>query len=137
MNNKNKLIDEWLFFATSDLKSEEASYEFKIYHIVCFHSQQAAEKILKALYILNNQEIPRTHDLLYLLTKSKSKDKIIELKEQLNLLNQFYVPTRYPEALPGSLPERLPDKKDAMKAIECAKEILKFMNGKFFKKKKK
>ena len=68
MNNKNKLIDEWLFFATSDLKSAEASYEFKIYHIVCFHSQQAADKILKALYILNNKEIPRTHDLLYLLT---------------------------------------------------------------------
>lgn len=34
MNNKIKLINEWLFFATSDLKSAEASYEFKIYHIV-------------------------------------------------------------------------------------------------------
>lgn len=137
MNSKTILINKWLFFATSDLKSAEASFEFKIYHIVCFHSQQAAEKILKALYILNNQEVPRTHDLLYLLNKLKNKDKIIELKEQFNLLNQFYVPTRYPDAFPGSLPDGLPDKKDAVKAIKCAKEILKFINDEFFKKKKK
>ncbi|OGK22152.1 hypothetical protein A2866_06760 [Candidatus Roizmanbacteria bacterium RIFCSPHIGHO2_01_FULL_39_8] len=128
MNNKNQSIKEWLFFATSDIKSAEASFKANIHHNACFHSHQAAEKTLKALYIHQNQIIPKVHDLLYLLNKSKNKEKLLGLKKELNFLNQFYIPTRYPDVLPGSLPEGLPDKKDAQKAIKYAKEIVNFIN---------
>lgn len=128
MNNKKQSIKEWLFFATSDLKSAVASFEANIHHNACFHCHQAAEKTLKALYIRQSQIIPKVHDLLYLLNKSKNKEKLLGLKKKLNFLNQFYIPTRYPDALPGSLPESLPDKKDAQKAIKYAKEIVNFIN---------
>lgn len=34
------------------------------------------------------------------------------------------MPTRYPDALPGSLPEGLPSKKDAIEALELARELM-------------
>ena len=34
--------------------------------IVCFHCQQAAEKYLKAFLVWNDQEPPKTHDLIEL-----------------------------------------------------------------------
>lgn len=38
-------------------------------------------------------------------------------------MDQFYIPTRYPDALAGSLPEGLPDKGDARKALDIAEDI--------------
>lgn len=127
MNKKNKLIKQWLFFAESDLKSAKASLGESVYHIVCFHSQQTAEKSLKALLAFQNQIIPKTHDLLYLLRKLRNNQDFLMFREELNFLNQFYVPTRYPEAFPGSLPEGLPDQKDAEKAVEYAGKIVSYV----------
>jgi len=39
----------WLTFAQEDLKVAELVLEESIYNQVCFHSQQAGEKALKAL----------------------------------------------------------------------------------------
>ncbi|MBI5356440.1 HEPN domain-containing protein [Candidatus Collierbacteria bacterium] len=47
--------------------------------------------------------------------------------DQIVFLNQFYIPTRYPDALPGSLPEGLPSIEVAEKAIVHATEIVEFI----------
>ncbi len=38
----------------------------EIYNMVCFHSQQVAEKLFKAFIASYDQPIPRTHNLLRL-----------------------------------------------------------------------
>lgn len=38
--------------------------------------------------------------------------------------NRFYIPTRYPDALPGSLEDGLPEKEDAQEAFDLAKRVL-------------
>jgi len=43
---------------------------------------------------------------------------------ELQLLDRFYIPTRYPDALPGSLPEGLPDAQDAAQALDLARQTL-------------
>jgi hypothetical protein len=40
---------------------------------------------------------------------------------ELEQIDIYYIPTRYPDALPGSLPEGLPGKGDAEGAISVAR----------------
>jgi HEPN domain-containing protein len=39
-------------------------------------------------------------------------------------LDRFYIPTRYPDALPGSLEEGLPNAQEAQEAFDIAKKLL-------------
>ncbi len=43
---------------------------------------------------------------------------------ELLFLDRFYIPTRYPDALPGSLPEGMPNNQDAAGALATARRIL-------------
>lgn len=117
---------EWLDFAEDDLKAAGLSLNQEIENVVCFHSHQAVEKGLKALFLIEtNQFPPKTHDLLFLLKKVIEAHFILqEDRPKINFLNQFYIPSRYPAALPGSLPERLPNEEEAQKAYDYAQEIL-------------
>jgi HEPN domain-containing protein len=93
-----------------------------IYNQVCFHSQQSAEMAIKALLLLQGQIVPRTHllgDLLRLLEPNP-----FDASLGIQLLDRFYLPTRYPDALPGSLPEGLPNHEDALEAQAVARQVL-------------
>lgn len=127
MQAKEKYIRNWLMFAKEDLKAAELSLAGDLHNIVCFHSQQTVEKLLKAFYLFYFDSIPKTHDLEAIAKRLKQKEeKILEFEEKIRWLNKFYVPTRYPDALPGSLPEGLPDKDDAQNSLTYAKEIYRF-----------
>ena len=47
-----------------------------------------------------------------------------ELNEALGLLDRFYIPTRYPDALPGMLPDGFPGQRDARGALDLARQTL-------------
>lgn len=70
MKNTNGLSKNncfvWLKFAEEDMALAKALLKEKIYNQVCFHSQQAAEKMLKA-YLKSKKIVPpRIHSLLEL-----------------------------------------------------------------------
>jgi HEPN domain-containing protein len=91
----------------------------KIYNQVCFHSQQCVEKILKAFIEFNGKIHPQTHklaDLLSYLPENPFED----MRDNILLLDRFYIPTRYPDALPGTLREGQPREDDAKEAIRVA-----------------
>lgn len=46
------------------------------------------------------------------------------MKNDLLNLDDFYIPTRYPDALPGMLPEGLPLRSDAEEAVRLARTLL-------------
>lgn len=114
---KSKATD-WLFFADSDLTLAQKALEERIYHLACFHAQQAAEKLLKACLAKHQERIRKTHSLteLYELVVPFVPD-LRDSRSVLEKLDYYYVPTRYPDALPGSLPEGLPVEADARQAI--------------------
>ncbi|MFZ0929780.1 MAG: HEPN domain-containing protein [Syntrophobacteraceae bacterium] len=114
--------ERWLQIAAEDLKMAELAIRECIYNQVCFHSQQSAEKAVKALLLLQGQVVPRTHllgDLLRLLEPDPFSASL-----GIQLLDRFYLPTRYPDALPGSLPEGLPNHEDAFEALAVARQVL-------------
>ena len=45
-------------------------------------------------------------------------------------LDGYYIPTRYPEALPGMGPEGLPTRQDAEEAVAFLREALDWIEGK-------
>lgn len=109
---------DWLFFADSDLTLAGKALEARIYHLACFHAQQAAEKLLKTLLVARGISPPKTHALreLYLLI-SQQEPLLEDYFPVLKALDRYYIPTRYPDALPGSLPEGLPNEEDARQAV--------------------
>lgn len=121
--------DRWLKFADDDLRTARLVLEEEgLFPIACFHSQQAAEKLLKAYLVNNDLPFPKTHDLRDLLRLCAARDPAFkELELACRSLNRFYVPTRYPEAVAGSLPGGLPNKADAEKALADAEEIISFV----------
>lgn len=129
-NEKRQKIAEWLFFVEADLQAASIMLEEKVYHIVCFHAQQAVEKVIKALLLLQRDEPPKQHLLMRLAEMTPDKIILRKFKKELAFLDQFYIPTRYPDAFPGSLPEGLPNKDDASKALKYARDTVWFVKGK-------
>ena len=124
----NEATEQWLAFARQDLRMAELAFAEGIYIQVCFHAQQCAEKAIKGWLEQEGQAPPRTHRMADLLTLLPS-DLMGELDEALRLLDRFYIPTRYPDALPGTLPEGLPGLQDAQEALDVAKQTLEKVEG--------
>lgn len=73
---------------------------------VCFHAQQAAEKLLKAYLVSRGRTVQRTHDLLHLLDECVSAEAPFEsLLEPCRRLNPYAVALRYPGSLVEPTPE--------------------------------
>jgi len=49
--------------------------------------------------------------------------------ERWGSLDQYYVPTRYPDALPGSIPARVYGSADAKGAVETARAAVEFVRA--------
>lgn len=94
--------------------------------MTCFHAQQAVEKGLKAYLVARGKALPREHHLINLLqhcVRSKlSGSRGVE--HACKILDQYYLPTRYPDALVGSLPQGLPTRSHATEAIDLAETAL-------------
>ena len=116
----NKAGDRWLEFARQDLQMAELALNEGIYNQVCFHSHQCIEKCLKAELANLNKKLPRTHSIVDLLGLLPP-ECFAELREELEQIDIYYIPTRYPDALPGCLSDGLPEKEDAQTAISAAR----------------
>lgn len=119
--------EEWLLKAEHDLESAEylmTSYK-PLYDIAIYHTQQCAEKALKAFLSYKEQEIDKVHNLLLLNNQCLLLDnEFVNLKQDAVFLNPYATIYRYPE---GDL---MPPKQDVDKAIITAKKILLFVKEK-------
>jgi HEPN domain-containing protein len=115
---------EWLRFAEYDLRSAEVLLREKIWNEFCFHSQQCAEKTIKAFLVSQGRLVPKTHRLVDLLEEAiKSNSRLSKLREACVILDQYYVPTRYPDAVIGTKSTGLPTQTEAKEALALARKI--------------
>lgn len=92
----------WFKQAKADFAVVQTLYSREHYAAACFHAQQAAEKALKAVLMANGQRIIWAHSVRELARLCESYDlSFAELAETGALLDQFYIPTRYPNGLPS------------------------------------
>ena len=129
---------DWFYFAVEDVTVANAAYKEGVYNLACFHAQQAAEKLLKACLASHGLSLPKTHILRELYTRVIPETP--NLKAYFGMLvsfDRYYIPTRYPDALPGSLPEGLPTKEDAREAIAEIEKFSEFIQSVIQKQKKR
>lgn len=127
---KNNQANKWLDFAWEDLRVIDDLIEEEAYGLACFHAQQAIEKTLKAYLVRKEGKVNKLHSLAELLNLCSNLDNSFKDFENYALtIDRYYIPVRYPDALPGSLPEGMPSKEDAEEALKMAEEIFEFVKN--------
>lgn len=122
----NPLTVEWIEKAEGDLLTAQREYRARVrpnYDAVCFHSQQTAEKYLKAWLQETGKVIPRIHNLVDLVSLCIEADPAFSILEpELRGLDSYAVRTRYPG--------QNATKEEALIAIKTSKNIRTFIREK-------
>lgn len=130
---KNLIEESKRWFKQSEADLDDAKYNLigRRYNVACFLAQQAIEKTLKAYLFFYGIEEVWGHSVTELCDDIISLDKsFVNWKEKLAPMDKYYIPTRYPNALPGGIPKEVFDEEDAKKAVSLAEEIIKFIGEK-------
>jgi HEPN domain-containing protein len=93
------IVKEWLDFAKKDFESARYLLDMRPVplEIICYHCQQAAEKMLKGYLIYQDKEPPRTHNLEILCGMCMNAEVAFEdLVEPCGRLTLYSVQSRYP-----------------------------------------
>jgi HEPN domain-containing protein len=97
------LAKEWLRYAKSDLNTAKHMFNDvnpKETEISCYHTQQCAEKSLKAYLIIKEIDPPHIHDLVELNKICKSHEPDFSTLQQYCIfLNPYGTHIRYPNEL--------------------------------------
>jgi HEPN domain-containing protein len=129
----NGLVAEWIEKAQGDFNVAQRELRVRLlpnYDACCFHTQQCAEKYLKAFLVSRKIEPPRTHNLVDLLTMSAAQDEALELiRGALELLNAYAVDIRYPG--------ESATKEEAREAVKAMKQVREFMQSRLGRAEKK
>jgi len=92
-----ELVDRWLVYARDDLKAAEELKSSEIpARIGSFHAQQAAEKAMKAVFVLEQVDYPYTHDLVKLAEALPQGWTVAASSADLADLSRWAVESRYP-----------------------------------------
>lgn len=124
MNPKDELVREWLNLADDDLRIAELAMKDTepVYWAATFHSQQAAEKTLKAFLAYHEFHVEKTHDIEFLLGLGKKiLPEMEKLIEKGSVLTDYAVDSRYPAPRVEVTPQQ------ANEAIEIARSIYEFI----------
>ena len=98
-----KILKEWMEFARMDFLAAKHLYEHmypKPLEIICYHCQQAIEKLLKGVLISRGVTIEKTHDLGLLAEMLQEYTEVDEkYLEMCDDLTPYGVKIRYPQEL--------------------------------------
>ena len=110
----------WLEQAESDLSAVEVLFDAGKFDLVCFLSQQVAEKALKAYLFSQGEDLIVTHSITRLCDMcSRYEPSFQDLKKRIRRLTPYYVEARYPNAL-EEIPARYFNEEDAREAADMA-----------------
>lgn len=111
----------WLRQAEHDLEFGRLALREGYFGQACFIAQQAAEKALKAVHYSLGERVVLGHSVVQLAAGlAPDVPGVQELREAAGTLDQYYVPTRYPNGLPGGVPFEAFGETQARAAIDEA-----------------
>ena len=115
----------WLRQAESDLAFATLGAREGFPAQACFTSQQAAENALKAMLYLSGARFVPGHSLVELLERAGGgAESLLHLRDSARLLDQYYIPTRYPNGLPGGIPAEVFTESQAEDAVGRARGFI-------------
>jgi HEPN domain-containing protein len=125
--SREDYVREWFARARSDLKiaRREMDTSDPAADAVCFHFQQAVEKMLKGWLVWRRQDFPRTHNLAALVELAERLDPQFSELRKVAPLTAYAVDSRYPET------PHLPDLDDMHAAAKLADAAESFIRESF------
>lgn len=123
----------WFTQAKDEFEDAEELRKRGRFYLALFHFQQAAEKALKAyLYLkVESVEVFLTHSINDLSEAVLEIDPDFKEATQAKKLDEYYIPTRYPNGLPGGVPSRFfNDPKEAEEAMHLARSVIELVERK-------
>ena len=127
MKDKLERVRDWLQKAASDMQiaTHEMEWESPAADAVCFHFQQAVEKMLKAWLIWREVDFPPTHNIEVLLAICERSDPdFVELRP-VEALTPYAVDIRYADDF------YFPTAEEVTEAAHLARAAETFVVGKF------
>ncbi|EKD56698.1 MAG: HEPN protein [uncultured bacterium] len=119
-----KQAEKWMEKAQRNFSDAQILYrEGGFGDTICFLCQQTVEKSLKGLLVYQGQDIKdefKIHDLVKLADYCKKHlPNIVRLKQEIVMLNRYYIETRYPVEIPQEY-----SKVEIQKALNIAEKVL-------------
>ena len=125
-------VAAWLDKARGDLRMATLAMgdREKLWDQACFHSQQAAEKALKALLVARGLPVPRTHDLVHLIELLEPDlPEMARLSEDVALLEDDGVSPRHPTfRTPETRADAVDAGKRAKRVVAAVRKTLRTAN---------
>lgn len=120
-----KEAQRWLAQAERDLDDANFTKDGKRFNLACFLYQQAAEKAIKAYLYTQEIEDIWGHSVAELCGEAERYNKVFSsLLAESASLDKYYIPTRYPNGLPGGIPADVFQQKDADDASSSCQKII-------------
>jgi HEPN domain-containing protein len=120
----DEYIKKWIIKALNDIKVAEHEINFSEDEIttdaVCFHCQQAVEKLLKTYLVFKNIEFEKIHNLELLLKLCSEQDEEFN-NVSIGNLPDYAVEIRYPEDF------YIPSIEEAKECLKIALDIRDFV----------
>lgn len=125
MKSPQKEAQRWLAQAENDLQFAQLGLGEGFYAQTCFLAQQSAEKGLKALHYSQGARVVLGHSVWQLLQDLLAAyPKLSEFGDLAKELDQYYIPTRYPNGLPDGTPSEVYTQTQADQAVNEVKRLL-------------
>ncbi len=120
-------VKQWLEQAYADLKTAKDSFTSENFYAAVIFSQQSAEKVLKAVYILEYQSFPpKIHDLVELARRVHAPKYVLNEAAKLTVT---YFSSRYPGTMP-EIPAKFYTKEKAIAHSKEAEVIIQWAEKK-------
>lgn len=130
MQNSKSEAERWFRQSEHDLDDARYARDGKRWNLACFLTQQAAEKAIKAVIYNHGAEAAWGHSIAELCRDAAETDPDFEsLRISASPLDKYYIPTRYPNGLPGGIPAEAFDEDDARRALELATHVIDFVRN--------
>jgi HEPN domain-containing protein len=118
---------KWYRQALHDLEMAEKTIEIGGYDVSAFLSHQCVEKLLKAGFILDGKEVPKTH---YIDELAKKLNLPNELIDEIYELTLDYTLSRYPD-VSETIPYEQYSEEIAKGKLEIARKVLNYFKKKW------
>lgn len=126
MKSTEREARRWFEQARDDLRFVEWMHREGIFFDKgCFIAQQSGEKALKACLYARGERRVMGHSLFELLQELARTDNSFEaVVDEAKRLDRFYIPTRYPNGLPGGIPFQVFSANDLSEALEDLEKVI-------------